>query len=133
MTGRKPVTVLGAEITADESDRLWWQLVRGIAAVSDEIVLLSLAPERVRDRLYGKGCLASYQALRADLACLADNDIPPTAASWASRLAGNPEEGNPLWHDSETGRPMSLETMWRSLMPGLRAASRGLTRLTSRR
>lgn len=94
-----------AELTDDQANRLWWRLVRAMAACSDEIDALELAPAAVRDMLYGRDCLESYRAMRDELAELADNDVRRTVASWRNLLAGNDQEGTPQWHDSLPAAP----------------------------
>ena len=100
-------------LTPPETDRLYWRLVRAMAAVADEIDSLGLAPAAVRDMLYGERCLEQYRALAAELADLADNDVPITAKSWAAMLADTPEEGSPQWQDSDARKSSAQMTFTR--------------------
>lgn len=88
-----------AELTAREADRLWWRIVRAIAATSDEIECLAAVSEQARTILYGPGVLDQYKGLRAELADLADNDIRRTVASWNDLLADVTEERDTQWLD----------------------------------
>ena len=117
-------------LTEPESDRLWWRVVRAMAATTDEIECLKLAPEDIRDTLYGAGCLQSYAGMLADLADLADTDLDTPHAAWAHLLDGTTPEGNTQWHDSDDPAP-TRKTTWAQMAARvslLRAARRVLSR-----
>jgi hypothetical protein len=102
-----------AELTPTESDRLWWRLVRAAAAVADEVDSLSLAPESIRDSLYGDHCLESYVAFGIELAGLAA-ELADSPLTRITVLRDNtPEEGSNQWQDSEVTATTPPPPKWR--------------------
>lgn len=57
-------------LTRAEHDRLWWQLMKALAAVIDEIGKLERIPAAVRDLCYGRDVLGQFYGVRDDIADL---------------------------------------------------------------
>lgn len=117
-------------LTPAETDRLWWRIVRAIAAVADEVESLKLAPARLRDELYGASCLELYAGMMDELGALADElgDSPLAAAIAAADTS--PEEGTSQWHDSEAHETTPLARKLRLLAATLRANCPGRSQAT---
>lgn len=115
-------------LTDAQSDALWWRVVRAIAAVSDEVDSLSLAPVDIRDMLYGKDCLAAYTAMAGELAELAAELADSPLERITVLAITTPEEGSEEWQ-SGTETPRRPAMTWSKLAARvtLRRAWRRLT------
>lgn len=120
-------------LTDAETDRLWWRIVRAIAAVADEVESLELAPARLRDELYGTSCLELYAGMMDELGALADELGDSPLADAITPADTSPEEGTSRWHDSEVRETTPLARKLRLLAATLRANCPGRSRAATLR
>lgn len=95
------------QLTQAEADRLWWELIKALGLVTDELDQLDRCPPDVRDGLYGPGVRESYADWRDELVGLLNAEL----GAWVPIVPDDPAAGSECKFCGRNHHPDDMTTI----------------------